>query len=215
MFSNLKLHSVSLTDVHGLLSLFVEWWVVSDSLMLSQVGARLFLSLATRRRDEFLAYVTPNLVLELLTSAVYSSRMQLIALVAELMRLLKLSGAAESESTRTIHNITRTKLYAYLTDHGVQLPVAVAIARLYTTHPEVLPHREKWTEFTVLVVKLMAGYRMQTETAEARKTFSAAADEVGKMLPLVWGRSTDTEGVQECLKTFYDIISTESGEENI
>ena len=81
------------------------------------------------------------------------------------------------------------QVYAFLADHGVQLGVAVAVSRLYSAHPEVLPHKDKWTEFTLLVVKLMAGYSLNSATTtEDRERFAADAEEVSKMLPLIWGR---------------------------
>ena len=86
-------------------------------------------------------------------------------------------------------NVTRNdQVYAFLADQGVQLEVAVAVSRLYSAHPEVLPHKEKWTEFTLLVVKLMAGYSSGV-TAEDRERFASDSEEVSKMLPLIWGRS--------------------------
>ena len=81
------------------------------------------------------------------------------------------------------------QVYAFLADHGVQLSVAVAVSRLYSAHPEVLPHKDKWTEFTLLVVKLMAGYSSGVETSEERERFAADTEEVSRMLPLIWGRS--------------------------
>ena len=84
------------------------------------------------------------------------------------------------------------QVYAFLADHGVQLSVAVAVSRLYSAHPEVLPHKDKWTEFTLLVVKLMAGYGNNVATVEDRERFAADAEEVSRMLPLIWGRSVNT-----------------------
>ena len=92
-------------------------------------------------------------------------------------------------------NVNRNdQVYAFLADHGVQLEVAVAVSRLYSAHPEVLPHKEKWTEFTLLVVKLMAGYSSGV-TAEDRERFAADSEEVSKMLPLIWGRSVTDDAV--------------------
>ena len=206
--------TVPASEVSSLLSLFVEWSLVSDSKMLNSTGFRLFTELAESRPEEYRAHVTPNLVLDLLSSSVYTSgdRGDLVRLVAEMIRLLKAASpgaAGPGEHLRSVYNVTRNKVYAFLADHGVQLSVAVAVSRLYSEHPEVLPHRDKWTEFTLLVVKLMAGYGTPASGPGDREAFGADAQEVSRMLPLIWGRSVDTQGVQECLTAFYAIITTE------
>lgn len=100
----------------------------------------------------------------------------------------------------------------HLRDHGVHLPVAVAVSRLYRDHADVLPNRNGWIEFTLLVVRLMAGFRVNSgETAPAAAQFSADANQVSGMLTLIWGQTTDTEVMQKCLHAFYVIISTEGG----
>ncbi len=93
--------------------------------------------------------------------------------------------------------------------------MAAAISGVYQSHPEVLPNQSEWPKLAVLVVKLLAGYRLDTSSVEdgaiatATETFFSEAQEVSMMLPLVWGRSEATDGVEECLKAFYVIISTE------
>ena len=37
--------------------------------------------------------------------------------------------------------------------------------------------------------------------------FIETADNISKVLPLIWGQSTNTQSISECLNTFYDIIS--------
>lgn len=54
-------------EVAPLLSLFVEWALVSDSTMLNATGLRLFTELAEKRPEEYRAHVTPNLILDLLS----------------------------------------------------------------------------------------------------------------------------------------------------
>ena len=54
-------------EVSTLLSLFVEWALVSDSTMLNATGLRLFTELAVKRPEEYRAHVTPNLFLDLLS----------------------------------------------------------------------------------------------------------------------------------------------------
>ncbi len=109
-------------------------------------------------------------------------------------------------------------LAAFLREQGIHLPVASAISALYQSHPEVLPPSSEWSRLAVLVVKLLAGYRLpqqvegeanEEQEEAAKEEFFRETAEVSKMLPLVWGRSDDTDGVEECLKAFYVIISTE------
>ena len=38
-------------------------------------------------------------------------------------------------------------------------------------------------------------------------SFVNTADNISKVLPLIWGQSTNTQSISECLNTFYDIIS--------
>lgn len=54
----------------------------------------------------------------------------------------------------------------------------------------------------------MSGFR-PPENEQDAETFSQMTEEVSQMLPLVWGRSEAVDGIQECLKAFYVIISTE------
>ena len=88
-----------------------------------------------------------------------------------------------------------------------------AISCLYQSHPEVLPQPAEWNSLAVLVVKLLAGFRMANKEGrdeeEEEKEFFRETDEVSKILPLIWGQSDATDGVDDCLKAFYIIISTE------
>ena len=115
-------------------------------------------------------------------------------------------------SDRSVINVSKTHLLAFLRDHGVHLPVAAAISQLYQTHPQLLPHSSEWPRLAVLVVRLLAGYRMpdrlQAQPEQMGQFFMEVA-EVSRILPLVWGRSHATDGVEECLKAFYVTISTE------
>lgn len=97
---------------------------------------------------------------------------------------------------------------ACLKDHGVHLHVAREIARVYQKHPCVLPNPTEWSRFSVLVVTLLAGYQVHAIKSD-QMNFFEATEEVSQMLPLIWGRSAATEGIQECLKAFYSIISSE------
>ena len=100
-------------EVSSLLSLFVEWSLVSDSRMLNLTGFSLFTELAEKRPEEYRAHVTPNLILDLLSSSVYTSgdRGDLVRLVAEMIRLLKAaSSAADTEQLRSVCNVTRNKV---------------------------------------------------------------------------------------------------------
>lgn len=98
---------------------------------------------------------------------------------------------------------------AFLRDHGIHLSVAAEISRLYQAHPDVLPFATEWNRFAVLLVNLLAGYRRVEGEDSSSDAFERDTAEVSRMLPLVWGRSEDTDGIQECLKAFYIIISTE------
>ena len=115
-------------------------------------------------------------------------------------------------------------LSGFFRDHAIHLPLASQLSLLYQKYPEALPAQTAWTEFTLLVVNLLSGYRFSGSTAAAAAStagggagggvrtldaFVEHSKEVSKLLPLIWGRSPATEGVQECLKAFYVIISTE------
>ena len=102
--------TVAPSEVASLLSLFVEWALVSDSPMLNATGFRLFTELAEKRPEEYRAHVTPNLILDLLSSSVYTSgdRGDLVRLVAEMIRLLKAS--ADTEQLRSVYNVTKNKV---------------------------------------------------------------------------------------------------------
>ena len=175
-------------------------------------------SLATDRPGDFVTYANANLVIDLLSSPghgglIHSNRVDVVRLVAELLRLLSAAAAADpavgAPAARSVHNVARSSLWPFLNAHGVQLPVAVAISNLYSAHPEVLPHPDKWPEFQVLVIKLLAGFRMPPSSED---TFLAAVNQVSKMLPLLWGRTADSDGIQRCLEAFYAIITAEEAD---
>ncbi len=103
----------------------------------------------------------------------------------------------------------------FLKEHGIHLQVAAAISTLYQNHPEVLPSASEWPKLALLVVKLLAGYRHPNSKSseevdeEEEDAFVRDTGKVSLMLPLVWGRSDDKDGVEGCLKAFYAIISTD------
>ena len=106
------------------------------------------------------------------------------------------------------------KISAYLRDNGIYLPVTVEISRLYRAHPNVLPHPNDWTKLAVLVVNLLSGFRSNANSSNGNKNddeqqFASDTEEISQILPLIWGRSETVDGIQECLKAFYVIISTE------
>ena len=108
-------------EVSSLLSLFVEWSLVSDSTMLNASGLRLFTELAEKRPDEYRAHITPNLILDLLSSSMYinGDRSGLVRFVAETIRLLKAaSGGADTEQLRSVYNVTRNKVRCWSIQHG-------------------------------------------------------------------------------------------------
>ena len=78
-----------------------------------ELGSRLFTELAEKRPEEYRAHVTPNLVLDLLSSSVYTSgdKGDLVRLVAEMIRLLKAASLVEvTEQLRSVYNVTRNKV---------------------------------------------------------------------------------------------------------
>ena len=46
-----------------------------------------------------------------------------------------------------------------------------------------------------------------SNTSTIDPSFVDTADNISKVLPLIWGQSTNTQSISECLNTFYDIIS--------
>jgi len=55
----------------------------------------------------------------------------------------------------------------FLRDQGIHLAVAAEVSRLYQSHPEVLPNASEWTKLAVLLVNLLAGYRLPQEEGES------------------------------------------------
>ncbi len=95
--------------------------------------------------------------------------------------------------------------------------MAAEVSRLYQRHPDVLPNSSDWTNLSMFVVLALSGYRPPDcsedadaeAIAEARETFFRDTEEVSKIFPLLWSQTEATDGIQECLKAFYSIISTE------
>ena len=99
-------------------------------------------------------------------------------------------------------------LSAFLQKHGIHLEAASAVSSLYQTHPDTLPPPHEWHRLAVHTVNLLAGYKRPADDARVQDFASSCAN-VSRMLPLVWGRSEATDGIQQALKAFYAIISTE------
>ena len=88
-------------------------FVISSPILYPHRHPSLFTELAEKRPEEYRAHVTPNLILDLLSSSVYTSgdRGDLVRLVAEMIRLLKAaSSAADTEQLRSVCNVTRNKV---------------------------------------------------------------------------------------------------------
>lgn len=90
--------------------------------------------------------------------------------------------------------------------------MAVEVSKVYLNHPALLPPEQDWTKFCLVVIHLLAGFRRFSHEPEVKRAFWTKTEHVSRMLPLVWGRSESVNGVQECLKAFYVIIS--KNEEN-
>ena len=81
-----------------------------------------------------------------------------------------------------------------------------AISTLYQSHPHVLPAKPEWTKFCTFVISCMASFRQGNPPVG---NFFSQTDNISKIFPLVWGQSESPDGIQECLKAFYSIISSE------
>eukprot|EP00094_Tigriopus_californicus_P007715 TCALIF_07430-PA protein Name:"Similar to USP35 Ubiquitin carboxyl-terminal hydrolase 35 (Homo sapiens)" AED:0.04 eAED:0.04 QI:47/1/0.90/1/1/1/11/0/1115 len=211
MFSNLDQITLNPVDVSSLLGLFVQWILFSeDEPLIGQLGHQQFLALSRKYPAAFYEYVTPNFMIDMFTNATHGAKRELVQLVGEILSLLtEFEPERNIEATqRTIVNVTKIHLYACLKEHGVHLPVTREIARVYQNHPCVLPNPTEWSRFSVLIVTLLAGYQIHAVKSD-QMNFFEATDEVSQMLPLIWGRSAATDGIQECLKAFYSIISSE------
>ena len=80
-----------------------------------------------------------------------------------------------------------------------------------------------WTEISLVAnylyvqlqfkqsMRLKIHFRPNNSTTSNTPTidpsFVNTADNISKVLPLIWGQSTNTQSISECLNTFYDIIS--------
>lgn len=211
MFSNLDQSTLNPADVSSLLGLFVQWILFSvDEPLIGQLGHEQFISLSRKYSSVFYEFVTPNFMIDMFTNATHGEKRELVKLVGEILSLLQEFEPDQNieETQRTLVNVTKIHLYACLKDHGVHLHVAREIARVYQKHPCVLPNPTEWSRFSVLVVTLLAGYQVHAIKSD-QMNFFEATEEVSQMLPLIWGRSAATEGIQECLKAFYSIISSE------
>lgn len=80
-----------------------------------------------------------------------------------------------------------------------------AISSLYQSHPHVLPPKPEWTKFCIHIITFMAGFRH----ADPPGNFFSQTENISKVFPLIWGQSESRDGIQECLKAFYSIISSE------
>ena len=118
-----------------------------------------------------------------------------------------IEDSQQDDKIRSVTNATRSHLERFLKDHGVgHLPVAAALGDLYRRHPELLPAPpEARTRLANSVVRMLAGFRTPSVISDE---FLDQAERFSRVLALVWSVNSSLECVNECLHTYYNVIST-------
>ena len=108
---------------------------------------------------------------------------------------------------RTTVNVSKGHLLKLFMDPGTDGVIAASVAHLYATHQEVLPNKTDHGRLTKAVIDLLARFR-PPESETLSVDFMAKSDVISKILTLVWGRTDEIDSVRDCLRHFYETISS-------
>ena len=216
IFSNLDHSALSAADCNSLFKLFLEWILMSNvdhgEGYLIRHGHGQFTRLAEKRPELFREFINPNLLIDIFTNNLHSNKAETAVLIGEIIDLLATaedpSGRDVSQDfLRSITNVARCHLANFLRDHGVHLSVAAALGSLYKSHPDLLPVSfEARNRMASSVVRYLAGYRTPPVIDDV---FLENSEKFSQILPLIWEQNEDRgDGINDCLRIYYTIIST-------
>jgi len=199
------------SDASGVFRILLDMILLSEDAAMVEMGHQALSTSAVANAPTFCDFASGNLFIELFSNcSAHANKVEVVRTAGQILDLLDALSAYDAGQQRSVINVTKGHLLSFLRD-SFSLGVAAEVSRLYQRHPDVLPNPCEWSRLAVLIVKLLASFRLPQEDS-LKAAFCSETAEISKILPLVWSRSEARDSLDECLKAFYCIVSTEDSD---